>query len=604
MKGIQTALYLAVLLLPALMARAAAGGRGALRHSDVIAFCHASPETYAKFSVSVVSWGGHPDSEKEIEDFRNWAVIPAHKMGIKYVGGVGMVTEFALFMKEYPDWKQARCLDVHGKPFTVPWLWDHSYQGEPAWWFCTNDPHYREFLKRQVVLAAEAGVDGIHVDDHLGSAGTYWLDGCFCDDCIAGFRKYLRKYVSPQRLQQLGIEDLDSFNYREYVASWLQAHPGEDTFSAPLGEEYLKYQHQAAAELMAELRRAAEKAAGHPLSFSANAAPPDPMAITDYPVLTQFSAEVPHHGGLDDYPPYVYKVSAALGLPMIATAGGKDWAKVKAEHRTGLVRAWIAQAYAFGQYFMVPHHQWCYSDKLGTHWYDGPPEKYGPLYAFVRNHRDLFDDMDSVAQVAVLYSSAAARAGRHEDREAARALLSADIPFDMIAAGDDWLPARITMDMADRFQRVIVPPNLTLSGDQQRVLEALSAEGKLVKWKGPQTLAELPDSWVKVNGADNVWALLRKRRNGSDVVCHLLTRNYDPKTDATPDARGLSLSIAAEVFGGKLPARATLYAPGREPAALPLSVQAGRVTVTIPHVSEWAVVHFGGGEVSAPPAVK
>ena len=574
---------------------AAPRGGAVLKASDVFAMYATSPEEYRAFAVTVVEWGGHPGSEEEIAEFGRTHVEPAHGLGLRYVGGTGMVTEFASFIQQCPEWEQARCLDVRGDAIRVPWLWDHSFQGIPAWWFCTNDARYREFLRRNVVLAARAGVDGIHIDDHLGSAAPVWLEACFCEDCVAGFRDWVREHVAPARLREAGIEAAGELDYRQFVLAWLQRNPGRRALDAPLAREYQDYQYRAAASFLAELREAAEAAAGRSLTFSANCCLPDHAHLTDYEPLTHFCGEVDHGAAgvrLSDNPGFAYKLADALARPMVATGGGGDWAFVKANNRPGLVRAWIAQAYAFGHFFMTPHRQWCYTQELGTHWYQGPAEEYGPLYHFIRDHAFLFDGYRPVRQVAVLYSQAAARAGADMPAEAASALLAANIPFSVVIAGDGSLPVRLTWEACGSFARVIVPREPRLDGEQQQVLDALRAAGRLAVWQGPQTLAELPPSWVRVEGTGSVWALPRVHEGNQAAVCHLLNRDYDPGADAPRPQGRFTLSVSVEALGGRRFRQATLYEPGQEPRPLTLHSAGDRLVVEVPGLGLWGIVQF------------
>ncbi len=582
----------------------AAGALGAegdprvLRHSDVIAMGATSPEKYREFSITVVEWGGAPGSEEQIESWASWAVRPAHELGIHYAGGAGMVTEFARFMDECPEWEEAICLNIRGERLTVPWLWDHSHHGNPAYWFCTNDERYQRFLRGRVLLAVRAGVDGIHIDDHLGSSATYWQDGCYCDRCAAGFREFLRERVTPERLAEAGVGKLDGFDYVAFVRAWLKENPGRRAHEAPLGREYMTYQFGAVTQVMADLRAAAEEAAGRPLTFSANGAPPSPASIVDYQVLTLFSAEVPHAatwGGephLGPEPVLAYKLASALERPLAATGAGHDWAYVKAHQGENLVLAWIAQAYALGHYFMTPHRQWCYTDELGTHWYDGPPEVYGPIYGFVRRNPALFDDMQGVGQVAVLYSTRDYHEGDRGAYEAAVALVEANVPFEALVAGCEWVPARLTAERARGFAKVIAPERLTLDAEQQAVVDALAAEGRLVRWEGEATLRQLPASWVQVSGTETVWALPRVAQDGASAVCHLLNRNWDDQADALREQGPFEVTINAEAFAGRTFQRAVLHAPGAEPVALETTVKGGRMSFEVPSLAMWGVVHL------------
>jgi hypothetical protein len=91
-----------------------------------------------------------------------------------------------------------------------------------------------------------------------------------------------------------------------------------------------------------------------------------------------------------------YRMASRFGKPLAATASGWDWAYVKENGCEDLVRLWIALTYAHGQRFMVPHptRQWCFTTKLGTHWYEAPVEAYAPLYRFIRKNAACFDGFE------------------------------------------------------------------------------------------------------------------------------------------------------------------------------------------------------------------
>jgi hypothetical protein len=57
--------------------------------------------------------------------------------------------------------------------------------------------------------------------------------------------------------------------------------------------------------------------------------------------------------------------------------------------------------YAHGQRFMVPHpsRQWCFTQELGTHWYEAPVAEYAPLYGFVRANMALLDGFEAAPDV-------------------------------------------------------------------------------------------------------------------------------------------------------------------------------------------------------------
>jgi hypothetical protein len=47
---------------------------------------------------------------------------------------------------------------------------------------------------------------------------------------------------------------------------------------------------------------------------------------------------------------------------------------------------------------MVPHpsKQWCFTNELGTHWYQAPIEEFVPVYRFIRDNAQYFDGFDTL----------------------------------------------------------------------------------------------------------------------------------------------------------------------------------------------------------------
>jgi hypothetical protein len=350
--------------------------------------------------------------------------------------------------------------------------------------------------------------------------------------------------------------------------------------------------------MTAELRVVAEENAGHPLLFSGNAGIPGAEHLTDYQSFTHFTSEVFHEAerGLEEdnvSAIVAYQLASALQRPLLATGLGQDWAFIKANQRPELVRTWIAQAYAFGQFFMVPHRQWCHTEALGTHWYEGTVEDFGTSYRFIHEHPVLFDGMESAAAVAILYSSgdASTRAWDGTTWEAARALLKKQVPFDLLVAGDNWMPAQLTWEQAARYRKVIVPPDLSLDAEQQHVIDRLKQENRLVVWTGADALALLPDTPITVTGPGQIWTTLRRSLKGDSTIIHLLNRNYDATVDRVNLVGPITINVMLAP-GSIERYTATLYAPGAEPIPLAVKHQDGRIQVQVPVLSLWGVIYL------------
>jgi hypothetical protein len=423
---------------------------------------------------------------------------------------------------------------------------------------------------------------------------------------MSGFKNYLQEHVSKEQLQEAGVQDLAVFDYRELVRQWMAANPGRRAAEAPLGSEYRTYQLHATRGLMAELRAATEDAAGHPLLFSGNVGVPSSAHLTDYQTFTHFTSELGHepaHGLEEDTvgPVVAYQVATALNRPLLATGLGQDWAFVKVNNRPGLVHTWIAQAYAFGQFFMAPHHQWAYTRELGTHWYDGTAKDYGQIYRFIHEHPFLFDGKESAAEVAIIYSTAGG-GPRSPDRvvpetqpvstrDIVQELLTAHIPFDLLVAGDEVVPAQLTWEQTKKYQKVIVTPNLSLGSSQQRVLDQLQEEDRLVEWNNAGSVALLPTSPLAIAGTPRIWSTLRQGSEGGATVIHLLNRNYDPASDQVLPVGPIRISVKQEFYGDD-DCSAMLYAPGTEPRPLTVNRAEDWINIEVPSLPFWAIVRL------------
>jgi len=92
---------------------------------------------------------------------------------------------------------------------------------------CTNHPEFRSLCRRRVREAMAGKADGLHVDDHLGTAGaTWWQGGGFCDWCMKAFRQYLKEHADEEQLQKASVSNIETFDYRELVRKYAKKGKG------------------------------------------------------------------------------------------------------------------------------------------------------------------------------------------------------------------------------------------------------------------------------------------------------------------------------------------------------------------------------------------
>lgn len=356
----------------------------------------ADDDAYRAYNATFVAWGGANTPEQ---------VKRHHDLGIRCTGSMWCLTAGAENIHKNPALRYSCAVDIEGNPVEVPWQFDHTYEGTKTYFGCTNHPNFRALCHQRVREAMAGKADGLHVDDHLGTAGAaWWQGGGFCDWCMKGFREYLKEHADAEQLQKASISDIDTFDYRQLVRKYAttRAEYKKVQHQIPLMDLFLDFHAAAAAENTRQLGQLAEKVTGHPVLLSANACIPNKAHVYVTKNLTHIICEVGQNAAAGteriEHAIEAYNLAAQLDRPLAATASGWDWAFVKQNECEELVRFWIALAYAHGQRFMVPHpkRQWCFNNELGTHWYAAPIEAYAPVYRFIRSKSQWFDGFEGI----------------------------------------------------------------------------------------------------------------------------------------------------------------------------------------------------------------
>jgi hypothetical protein len=558
-----------------------------LKHSDVVFMYTADPEIYKAYKATWVAWGGaSPESVRK-----------AQALGIHYAASMWTLTAGAENLHKRADLREAVCKDILLGPVIVPWQWDHTYEGTPTYFGCTSNPTFRQFSRERVTAAMKTGADGLHIDDHLGSAGSFWHGGCFCDFCVRGFADFLGKPEYKDELERYDIGKVEDFNYREFIRERVSTRDEyrKRRGELPLTELYWLYQVRAAAAFVAELRELAEEVKGGPITCSANTFMPNPVHLVVTPSLTHCVGEAEFRMDGKNAPEAssvaVFKTMDAIGRSMAATASGWNWAYAHANNNAvGLVRLWIAESYALGHRLMVPHRKWAYTQEKGTHWYQSKPEDFAYLYQFVRENADLFDGYEPYSQVALVFCNATARRwGLGSFQRICKQLADANIQFSVVIAGDDWIEDRLTLDKLGRFDAVIVPEPSDLSDAQKEVLQDWEvSKNKKVQHVGPADDIEMAESAVKVVGPPNIWVLPRLRP-GSPVVCHILNRNYDEEKDSVTLARSVQVVLGAPLIDERV-SSCTLISPDGSSIQLNPKLTDDGLLITIPELGMWSLL--------------
>ena len=524
-------------------------------HSDVFAFVKGSVEDYEAYGVTFVSWGGYPGvNPKSVARYRQ-IIQEAIEVGTKIGAKIGTRTESKAFIDLMGiDCLESRILKVDGTPVIAPNREGVTYKGYPAYWFCTNNPKFREFLKTNVKRAMECEPYGIMMDDPLGTVQAARVNkygGCYCKYCVDGFRKYLKTQFTQEELATKGITDIEHFDLRKHHAQF--AHLPAD--KRPLHEDILHFQFESSAQMFREIRDYALQVRGKRIPASGNINPASRSSGRLFTEIDYFSCECAmgaNTGILNKGKSLLaFKVADSLKRPASIMGSGGDHAFIQEKNLPGMIRCWIAEAYAFGNYFMASYRLWAYTPEKGSHSYR-PRHKseLAPMYQFIRRHADLFDDYEVVSRVALVHSYEAYRKGSKSVGTLVNQLADLNAPFEIIIAGDKVLKVHLTESQLKKYDIIIVPSDAILTNVDSAALEQFKADGGILI----DEIKKLDFSTqIRIVGAKRIRATLRSVPTdlSRPVIVHLLNRNYDVDSDSCQIQNDFIVRIPKKLLDGR-----------------------------------------------------
>jgi hypothetical protein len=588
-----------------------------LKASDVVALFPMDAEHHKAYGLTVVGWGHDPawsSRSRDLDQLKN-LIDSSRAMGTRiFSANVELSSATAWVLADDPDLKEAVLRDVNGEPIVVPWFKPWAYEGIEMYWGCINNPVYRKNVRERVRTGFEAGADALHFDMPCGSA-RFSLGGCFCDFCIEGFREYLNSAFTEEELRSRGIGNVEDFNYPDLVRSFASSREAfirayDEGGIIPLIEEYETYQRMEAAGLITEMRDLARELGGPETPTSVNAWGFTPQLLACSQFADFFVAEVYHGEGTPrarPSVPFAYKLADALGKNLAASGDGADWRYIQVNSAEGLARMWIALSYAMGHHFMVPYRQWVFLEgiQMKGNNYTGPIEEYAPLYRFVRQNADLFDEYETVEQVGLLYNNRAFAAtccsrdhlrydDHHEIHDAGLSLLDANIPYGVAIAGDDWLLNSLSEKELSRFELILVPEPQLLEGEQKRLVDGWMQSGRAIPWKGAEDVIGRVEPLVSLESKSSVWVLPRRipDRPEAPLVVHLVNWDYIPSTDRPNVQSAVTVRLSNKLLDGREIREAMLFSPQHEPVVLDCENRSDGIYITVPDLELWGLLRL------------
>lgn len=394
--------------------------------------------------------------------------------------------------------------DIYGEPCHGRWVEcpDREHQ---CFTMDRNNPVWREYLKAVIRIQIDAGVDGIQLDEAELPITTFQYGGCFCKDCMKGFREYLKQLPPGSLPEELRDEDLDSFHYGE----WLLARGydfKQNREETPLFWEYTRFQLGAIRRYFAELAdyaRAYAAQKGRSIRVSGNFF--NLVAHWYYPMEPKVDLIVTEMRNTRCRQPAWYRYAAGFAgkKPLVVVEnpyGGvvpRLVEMLKAGKGYDLFRASLYEAAALGANMSVPYGSWMGSVAQDSFY--APHELCVEIQSFLAGHDALYS-RQTYSETAVVYSveSEFRRAsGRHlfADNtlnlstsesgpfwQVSEVLCTRAQPYDVLFFPDGELrPDERTLEDLRQYRTLVLPDCHYLTPYQARLLrDYLEAGGRLL----------------------------------------------------------------------------------------------------------------------------
>ncbi len=578
----------------------------AFKRSDVVFGFPFTPEEYKMWHGTVLyGWTRGPKTRAEVAEFverKQQALAVGVRSGVA-------INAFAIpgdwFRERDPEWRDRIWKNYRGDQLAEPWVKPPDPFPPEKGRICTNHPMYLQQKFEQTELAMAVEPYAFHIDDPLGTATAIFRQGCFCKLCLAGFRAHLQKNVAPETLRALGINDLTAFDYGAFL---------RERKDRPLWYDFENFQLRCAVENTRKIAAYARSKGPATLLIGSNA-PLMGAHIVFAPLLDYLCAEVGTDAKEKKFgakPMLNYKMGESLGIAVAATGIYQDWVMLLEHDIPDLVRGWVAESYAMGGNFIVPHKEWGFIQPPGQPTqriaYPAKVELIGPLYEFVRKYPELFDDYEAVNQVGLLYDYRATRSPGSGHvmpqvptlkpvplHQVCLELANAQIQFGMAVAGSEPFDHELTLKELERYPQLIVNEPLRTEGRQRALLEEWERKGKLIRWSGiDNTLARIKPLISTGAAGGRVWVFPRALANDAKagLICHVLNRDFDPVAEKMAVKKDVTIRLDAKLCAGRKQAKCRMYIPGMAPREIPVSRNAGGVEVVVPELELWAVLRF------------
>lgn len=285
--------------------------------------------------------------------------------------------------------KKFGILDLNLQPTTATWM--RSFHGL---WICINNPAANKSALAALKKQYNLGLRDIHRDDPKTNEHAVQWGACFCPHCMEAFRKYLRANLTDEELQKIGVKDIGTFDYRQYLLA-AKAPVGDafkDYNGGLLKKHFTTFQREASIAFHKWWRAELNKHAGHYVPASCN------NGGRDYEgTYEPFDFYVGELKAADNNPAHFFKTS----LKMKELGKGQTFTMPLAPDMTATpewirqIRNALAGVYANGLHMEVPWDTYLPAPHAPR--FFGEPKDFSDLLAMVHACADILNGYEGVA---------------------------------------------------------------------------------------------------------------------------------------------------------------------------------------------------------------
>ena len=545
-------------------------------------------------------------------------------------------------------WEECTSRDITGAPIHADWL-ECPDREHVCYLMDSNNPVWREYLKAIIRIHIDAGVDGIQFDEPDGPISALRYGGCFCRDCMTGFRRYLAGLPAeqvPGDIRPL----IPDFDYGEHLRRLGQSRvePRDPDFLARAYGEFLRQCTAANLRDLIGYARSYAESAERPVRLSANlfdglpcfaplAADLDVLVPEQRHTLYRQPSWMRYIAGFGQGKPVAVSVNPYGGvLPELAAA-------LREGRGLGHFRGMLYEAAALGVTMSVPYGAWMGS--IIEDAFYAPHEATVEIQDFLADHEFLYS-ADSFNETAVAFSvqsnfvpvtfgslvQGEARGGPPTSPwgtgtpfTTSAEVLADDLhPFDVLMFHDGQLAGDgVDITALAAYRQLILPGCTALTGTQvSAVLEYLDLGGQVlvVGEIGPAstqldallghhatrrigtgefispalggrqvTLTGVGDAAVNIQRSQRDTAALH-------IIRYLAGSAVAGDTAPGGGSAGDGLAACPDVtVVVRLPYPSTgavLYAPGQPEQTLPVLIEGTTARVILPELGQYGIVEF------------